>query len=539
MSQRARAWLSRILASLLLLVATGCEPGPSPTPWSLVDLGPVSLEAMEPQVRQRLHDARSEVEALRQAQPIDSAGLGEAYGELGRLYQAYELPQHAIACYRNAHQLLPKTFRWPYLLGYQLYLEGDLAHAGEALAAALELSPGNPPAHLWAGHTALGQGSLADAAAHFERAIASDATCAGARFGLGEVAQEAGRLEDAVAHYREILARQPSASRVHYALARALRSNGNEAKAAEHFEQAASQKTTRGGWASCRDPELEAVKALADSSAAALLRASEAGLSGSAADEIAELRKAVMHNGDDAEARHALASALWQAGDVSGAMSHFERALELRPDDATLNYDFGFVLAKTNDLQRAEQHLQRALELHPDYLEAHLMLGTLYQRHGHPEPALVHYDRVLARSPHQLSARLQRALTLAELDRRPEAVAELRRLATESPPSIPQDKFNLASALGMLGETEHSAELLGKLARAPGVQPKLRARAHFNLGMIALGQQAPRQAREHFLAARRLDPDLEQAARGLREADRRSSIDESELVADDRELSTP
>ncbi len=518
----------RLCLSVLLTLAACSTPDHAATRASLIEVEPIALDAMEPNVQQQLRAARAALDALLTTDPSPTAELGEAYGDLGRLYQAYELPQPAIACYRNAQQLQPEVFRWAYLLGYLLYLEGDLRHAASALDEALRLRPDDPPASLWAGHTALGRGLAEAAIPFFERAIQADAACAGARFGLGEAARESRRPEDAIVHYRNVLEQQPAAARVHYSLARALQSIGRDDEAAQHFDLAASQGPARGGWAGCADPEITAVRALADSSAAAVLRGSAASLGGSVSDEIVEYRNAVAKRSDDPVAHHALASALWETGDVEGAVSHFEQALGLRPDDATLNYDFGFVLARTGDLKRAEQLLLRAVELHPDYVEAHLMLGTLYQRHGHLQTALMHYNRVLARAPHQLTARLQRALTLAELKRRPEAVADLQQLAVEAPPSDPQEKLNLASALGMLGDTERSSELLRQLAIAPGAQPTLRARAHFNLGMLALGQQSPRKAIEHFRQASQLDPDFDDAQRGLREAQHQAESTDSQ-----------
>ncbi len=515
------------LLQWIVVGSTACsQPDDTAMLASLVEVAQVSLDAMEPGVQRQLQMARTEVEASQNAKPINSQALGEAYGRLGRLYQAYELPQSAIASYRNACQLQPDVFRWAYLLGYMLYLEGDLNHAAEAFESALRLQPDDPPANLWAGHTALGLGLTEAAIPFFERAIQVDTSCAGARFGLGETAREHGRLDDAIAHYRKVLEAQPNAAKVHYALARALQSTGNDGEATEHFDLASSQGMAHGGWASCSDPEIAEVQVLANSSAAALLRGSEANLGGSLTDEIAEYRHAVAQHSDDPATHHALASALWEAGDIEGAILHFEQALDLKPDDATLNYDFGFVLARTDNLKRAEQFLQRAVELHPDYIEAHLMLGTLYQRHGHFEPALTHYNRILARTPNQLTARLQRALTLAELDRRSEAIVDLQQLAFDAPPKDPQERLNLAAALGMLGETDHSSQLLRQLARAPGAQPSLRARAHFNLGMLALGQHSPQQAIEHFRQASQLDPGLVQAERGLQEAQRQAGASE-------------
>lgn len=512
-----------ILITAFLLAVAACARDPRPATSdlpALFEIPSVPLEAMDPAVRTQLQAARARLEGLLAAGQPESASLGEAFGELGRLYQAYDLPEAAIACYRNARRRAPDSFRWTYLMGYLLYLEGELEPARAALDDALRQHPRDAPTNLWAGHATLAQGAAEDAVPYFERALAGDPRCAGARFGLGEAARELGELEAAVEHYRDALEQDPAAVRVHYSLARALSRLGRDEEARPHFALAAEQGAARGGWAGCDDPLIAEVASLATGSAAAVLRASGAGVERSIAAEIAEYRAAIAQRPEDAVAQRALGSALWETGDAQGAIRHLRAAIELAPDDATIHYDLGFVLARTGDLERSERHLKRAVELHPDYAEAHLMLGTLYQRHGLHEPALAHYDRVLSRDPDLVAARLQRALTLGELGRKPEALADLRRL---SPPRDPQERLNLASAFGLLGDPARAGEQLQELAEDPEIPTRLQAQAHFNLGMLALERGAPREAIPHFRAAGELAPDFEPAERGLREAERRAA----------------
>ena len=524
MNQHPRQAGFRLVLALLSLLAGSCaqRPDTAPAP-ALVAVPAIPLAAMDPTVQRQLREQRAQLDELLAADSPETSRLSESFGALGRLYQAYDLPAPAIACYRNAHNLRPEVFRWPYLLGYLLYLEGDLDEAAKALGEALRLRPQDPPANLWAGHAALGRGDGEVATRLFQQALDADATCAGARFGLGEAARDRGDLEAAVAHYRGVLGQQPQAVRVHYSLAQALRGLDRGEEAREHFAVAADPSATRGGWAGCADPEIAAVTQLASGSAAAILRGSGAGAEGSIAGEIAAYRAAVAADPGDAIARRTLGSALWDAGDAEGATQHLAKALEISPDEPTIHYDLGFILAKTGDLERSEQHLQRAIALYPDYPEAHLMLGTLYQRSRLFQPALHHYDRVLARDPDLIAARLQRALTLGELARRPEALADLRRLAAENRPRAPEDRLNLASALGLLGDAELAGSQLLELTEDSQVPATLQAQAHFNLGMLALERRAPREAIPHFQTAGELAPEFEPAARGLREAQRQAA----------------
>ena len=68
---------------------------------------------------------------------LDRGALADAYGQLGQVYQAYELFDAAEASYENARRLAPRDYRWPHLLGYLRQQTGrhkradlDLAQAG-------------------------------------------------------------------------------------------------------------------------------------------------------------------------------------------------------------------------------------------------------------------------------------------------------------------------------------------------------------------------------------------------------------------------
>ncbi len=199
------------LTPMALLLAFACsapdaeQPSATALP-ALIAVPEVRLDAMEPAVRRQLGEERARLDALlSKAEPV-AADLSLVFGDLGRYYQVYDLPAAAIACYRNAHALLPETSGWPYLLGYLLYLEGDLGEAAAAFDAALRLEPTDAPANLWAGRTALARGRSAAAGAFFSQALAAAPSCSAARCGGGETARERGDREAAIEHYRSVLA---------------------------------------------------------------------------------------------------------------------------------------------------------------------------------------------------------------------------------------------------------------------------------------------------------------------------------------------
>src|SRR5205823_2299803 len=63
------------------------------------------LSNMEEVVQKQLREAQSGLESVRQRPGSTDTQLSHAYGEMGRLYQAYELIDPALACFLNAHTL--------------------------------------------------------------------------------------------------------------------------------------------------------------------------------------------------------------------------------------------------------------------------------------------------------------------------------------------------------------------------------------------------------------------------------------------------
>src|SRR5690349_12177969 len=128
----------------LLLVLTGvfatradahalCRAqGSGVLPPARAGLAPVhqpDLKDLEPSVRDQLISFQNSLAAVIKDSAITAPKLGEAYGQLGKLYQAYSLLSPAKECYLNARQLAPKDFRWTYLLAKISQQEGRTEEA--------------------------------------------------------------------------------------------------------------------------------------------------------------------------------------------------------------------------------------------------------------------------------------------------------------------------------------------------------------------------------------------------------------------------
>src|SRR6516165_4160432 len=77
-----------------------------------------SLSNLEKVVQDQLQEAQGKLTALSQKSGATDKELSQSYGELGKLYQAYDLTDAALACFSNAQTLDPHNFDWQYYLGY-------------------------------------------------------------------------------------------------------------------------------------------------------------------------------------------------------------------------------------------------------------------------------------------------------------------------------------------------------------------------------------------------------------------------------------
>jgi Tfp pilus assembly protein PilF len=71
---------------------------------------------------------------------------------------AAEFHAPAEASLENAQALAPSDMRWPYYLGHLYRVRGDIPNARAAFERALRAAPGDVPAMVWLGETALDEG---------------------------------------------------------------------------------------------------------------------------------------------------------------------------------------------------------------------------------------------------------------------------------------------------------------------------------------------------------------------------------------------
>ena len=169
---------------MMALACALCLVHPISAAETLPPLPKIDFENFLPAVR----------EQVQQAYEDSTVGPESAStnGKLGMILHAYGVLESAAVCYRRAHLLDPKSFRWLYYLGTVLAAQGNYDQAAATLRRALLLDPENVPAQLALAESLLAYAGGGEARRIFEAVLRSSPENPAAHYGLGRV-RAAGR----------------------------------------------------------------------------------------------------------------------------------------------------------------------------------------------------------------------------------------------------------------------------------------------------------------------------------------------------------
>ena len=506
MAKRSSA---RIAGALLALLGSTAPLAVLPVAADSPEIPDLDLSRVDPAVREQLSDRRRQLDALL-AQDPQPAGIAEALSLMGRLYLAYDYVQAGTACLEAAAGKAPGDFATQYLLGYAYDRQGQREAAKAAFERSLAAEPSHAVAHLRLGNLLLAQRQDAAAKARFEHAYRSDANCLGALYGLGEIARRSRDHEAAAGFFQQALDKAPDTAQVRYALGLALRRLGRLEEAESHLRQADWRRLNLGGWLGCADPLLAEVANLTTGAPAHLMRGAQAAFKGQPELELAEYRKAVTANPNDAVAQANLGSALYSRSELAEAGEHYAAAVRLDPDNATYRHDLGQVRLEQGSQDEALELLRSAARLEPRFKDAHLKVAGILLQKGRFEEAIEHCRSVIAVDPVHRQARVQLSMALLRLGRREEATAELGGLMDDHPPESPAERLQLATMLATLGDLDRAlSHFTAVLSSAR--ETEIKALAHTRIGQVRIGRGELPAAIESFRAALELEPEHPEA----------------------------
>lgn len=354
-----------------------------PTYWQgkLLAIPTADLSGAELVARQAMETAREKTADSLAAPSVDSKILAWEFGNLGNLYQLYNIPALAKQCYANAQTLEPDNFRWSYYAGYLALTDGRVQEALTWFDQVAQLKPGYPPLVLRQGQAWYEQGDLGKAREALRLAVERPGLRAMALYYLGQIDLLDRNYPQAIKQFEEALAIDPESSQIHYPLARAYRAAGDEVRAREHLALKGKQKPT------------------VDDRLVAELNALEKG----------------------ARPYYDRAMQAIKNSEYLAAVESFRNGLERDPQNVNARVSFARSLFLANEPQKAQQNLDQVLRATPDNVLALFLKAVLLESNGEVDQAVALYQKVLSFDPEHAGANFFLANRLMQLHRYAEA----------------------------------------------------------------------------------------------------------------------
>ena len=382
----------------------------------------IQLEDVDPAVARVIQSARTAVQQAPRS--------GAAWGKLGMLFLAHDLPAQANSSFARAEVLEPREPRWPYYQAISL-TSGDPDAAIPKLRRAVELcgkSRLEPVLRL--AELLLQNGQLDEAEKFFRGALGEEAYHSVAALGLARVYFAQGKPQEALAEVRRAAPNLSTAKGSYQLLAQVYAKIGNQAEAVTAARQA-SRLTEDGVWP---DRFAEEIARLATGKQARIVRADQLLGQHRVGDAIAALRE-IVHDYPDADwAWMLLGRAYLENGDVAGGERALWTAVQWAPDSVLIQYHLGIVALMKMEYGAAAACFRKAIQLQPDFALAYGDLGTCLQLQGDRAGAEAAFRTALRCKPDYPQAHAGLGELLVAEHRQSEAAAHLRR-AVELDPS--------------------------------------------------------------------------------------------------------
>ena len=424
-----------ILSSLFLYSCAGPVP-PLPT---------VSLDGLDVEVRDAIQAAQKQAAA--------APSNGQASGHLGMVLQANSLDQPALLSYQRATRLEPKEFAWRYYSALLLQKMSQPEKALDALAGALHIRSGYPPAVLRQGDVLFQLARFPESAAAYQSVLAQDPASAEALYGLARVKQAQGDMSAAEDLYRRACQAYPTFGAAYFGLATAGRSLQHEEESAKNFALAKRYTNDR---PPIDDPLLGQIAQLSTGVSRRLEESDRLAKQGKM-EEAAKLNEEVLER--DPENLSALVNLLYLARFVTRLDGQLEtmhaKAIQIDPQNSLIYNHYGVVMIRQGKFDAAAAALRKALELKPDYAEPHKWLGEVLERQNRPAEAIEQYQRALAAEPNDRPVQMKLWWDLILQNRGREAIPQLI-------PALQIDDSFTSMRLVLLGEAYRTTGEIGK-----------------------------------------------------------------------------
>ncbi len=353
----------------------------------------------------------------------------------------------------------------------------------------------------------------AEAAGHFQAALALRPDSTGSLFNLAVARRFLGEARAAEETFRRVVARDPHFVLAHVSLAEICVRRGDHAAAVEVLRRA-DDAAPRNAWvrASLGKVLIEAGRPHEGADSLRLALADHPGdpqmlsLLGRALDMLGEegpalayLWRAALAAPDNTPILIRLAEGLAGRGHPAAVERLLRRVLRLEADDATAQVGLAAAVSVQGRHAEALPLARAAVASSPGSAEAHYHLGLALEKTGDPAGARAAYERAVGLGD---SRKALHGLVRLELKPRPERALELARRASDVAPKDPFAWMNLSLAFTALGRGREAHEAA---LRAVDLAPNL-DRAHCLLGLSYMTRREARKALSCMTTACELAP---------------------------------
>ncbi|MCC6335188.1 MAG: tetratricopeptide repeat protein [Myxococcales bacterium] len=180
---------------------------------------------------------------------------------------------------------------------------------------------------------------------------------------------------------------------------------------------------------------------------------------------LSDLKRAVVLKPDDAQARYALAEALFAEGQYAGAVTQLEKAVVLAPDDNNIRRLLSRTFEKDGKVPRAMAVLEEMVKRAPHDADARDELCGFLLQQGRIDDAILHAAEAVRFSPEDVKRRVMLADLLVQR-RLPERARAILEEAQRLFPTDPQVAKELKNLYVELGDEVASEKVAGERDRA-------------------------------------------------------------------------
>jgi tetratricopeptide (TPR) repeat protein len=372
---------------------------------------------------------------------------GDAWGNLGMVFDAHEKMAEADVCYRAAMTLDPEDARWPYLLA-QLVKETDPEEAVRLLHVCLAVRAPSPAhratAELTLADLLLDLGRGVEANEIYRKVHADDPSNPWATYRVGAAAADSGDEGTAVPLLMS-LARNPFGQKKSSAALAALHRRAGRTKEAGGFEYASSLLPDDLHWP---NPFVEEMAKYKRGQHVLIDTVTRNELSGNHPAAVATaqrlvdlypsprtqllLGRALLHFKDFEKASLVLEDTLH--GDPNLVMAHAFLGMS-RFELAELAHAAGHRKAAEDQYTKAISALDKAIEMKPDYAPGYYYRAQALMRLNRPDEALRAIRACIDRRPEEWQGYVVLGEVLSATGKRDEAIAALDQAIKLSNPN--------------------------------------------------------------------------------------------------------